>query len=139
MLLLSALLLVAASPVMVEPASSVLNDYNPSFDAAEQTMVFARSEAEFKNARILVVSEGSRGWGAPEPIGFTDARYSDSDPWLTPDGRTLYFISYRPAEGRGPERTDMDLWRSVRTASGWSAPEHLGASVNSPGTELGPE
>lgn len=139
MLLISALLLVAAAPVMVEPASSALNDYNPSFDAAERTMVFARSEADFRNARIYTASDGGGGWTAPEPIAFTDLRYSDSDPWLTADGNTLYFVSDRPAPGRGAEREDLDIWRSVRTADGWSAPEHLGPAVNSPGPELGPE
>ena len=139
-----AFLAVAAAAAMtpatfVDGVSSPLNDYNLSFDARERTMVFARSEAEFRNARIFVAARSGRGWSEPAPIGFSDPRWSDSDPWLTPDGMTLYFISNRPAAGREDGRTDLDIWRAVRTAAGWSAPEHLGPAVNSPGPELGPE
>jgi Tol biopolymer transport system component len=75
----------------------------------------------------------------PTPISFSDERYSDSDPWLTPDGRTLYFISDRPAPGRNSNRTDYDIWRATRTVRGWSSPERLGPEVNGAGQELGPE
>lgn len=118
--------------------SSDRNDYNLSFDAGERSLVFARSDAAFKNARIMTAERRGGRWSEAAPIGFSDVRYSDSDPWLTPDGRTLYFVSNRPAAGRDPARKDLDLWRSRRTASGWSAPEHL-APVSSPGPELGPE
>jgi hypothetical protein len=133
---LAALLLAAADPAAL---SSPLSDYNLGYDAAGATLVFARSEAEFRNARIFIAERRGTSWAEPRPIAFSDARYADSDPWLTPDGRTLYFISTRPAEGREEGRTDYDIWRSRRTASGWSAPERLGDEVNSRGQELGPE
>lgn len=121
------------------PASSDLNDYNVSTNAAETVMVLARSDADFRNARIFIAERGDAGWSEPRPIAFTDSDYNDSDPWLTPDGQTIYFISDRPAPGREAGRSDYDIWRAERTTSGWSAPEHLGAAVNSKGQELGPE
>jgi hypothetical protein len=135
-MLMSALL--AAAAQLVTPASSPLNDYNPSVDRAGRHMVFARSEADFRNAKIYVAARRGRGWSAPERIAFSDDRYSDSDPWLTPDGRTLYFVSDRPTPRR-PAKKDLDIWRSRLVNGRWSAPEHLGDSVNSPGPELGPE
>ena len=123
----------------IDSVSSPLNDYNLSYDRNEQRMVFARSEAEFRKARIFVAERTGQGWSAPMPIAFSDDRYADSDPWLTPDGETLYFISDRPATGRAEGRRDYDLWRSRRSGDGWSVPEHLGPQVNSPGQELGPE
>lgn len=119
-------------------ASSELNDYNLNASADDHTRVFARSEADFRNARIMISVRTPSGWTAPEPIGFSDARYSDSDPWLTPDGQTLYFISDRPTASRG-QRRDYDIWQALRTAGGWGDPKHLGEVVNSPGQELGPE
>ena len=121
-----------------EALSSPENDYNFSEDRAGRTRVFARSKAEFREARIHLSERRGRGWSTPAPIAFSDARYSDSDPWLTPDGRTLYFVSDRPPPGAA-SKADLDIWRSRRTGSGWSAPEHLGAAVNGPGPELGPE
>ncbi len=136
--LLAAAAAVAPSAQLLATFSSERNDYNLSMDRAERIAVFARSDAEFRNARIMVAERRARSWSQPQPIAFTDPRYSDSDPWLTPDGRTLYFISNRRTAA-APAKTDLDIWRSERTSSGWSAPEHLGPAVNSPGPELGPE
>lgn len=119
--------------------SSARNDYNFSPDAAERTAVFARSDADFANARIMIAEKRNGNWTRPAPISFSDERWADSDPWLAPDGRTLFFISTRPAAGREEGRQDYDIWRSRRTQAGWSEPEHLGAGVNSRGQELGPE
>ncbi|HEX8573416.1 MAG TPA: hypothetical protein VF759_11760 [Allosphingosinicella sp.] len=124
---------------MMDDVSSARNDYNLSVDRSERLRVFARSDSDFANAKIHV-SEKRRGrWSEPKPIGFSDPRYGDTDPWLTPDGSTLYFASDRPTAAR-PGKKDLDLWRSRRGRSGaWSAPEHLGEAVNGAGPELGPE
>jgi hypothetical protein len=130
----------AAGPAqMVAEVSSPKNDYNLGYDRSESLLVFARSEADFAKAKIFV-SEKHRGrWSEPKPIWFSDARYSDTDPWLTPDGKMLYFASDRATDG-GPARKDLDLWRARRDRSGlWSVPEPLGPAVNGPGPELGPE
>jgi hypothetical protein len=135
------LMLVAAAQAatLMTHTSSPLNDYNPSLDAAERVMVFARSEADFRNARILETKRKGRMWSRPAPISFSSGPFSDSDPWITPDARTLYFISDRPGPGREEGRSDYDIWRSKRTANGWAAPERLGSEVNGRGQELGPE
>jgi Tol biopolymer transport system component len=127
-----------AAPVELANVSSPKNDYNPSFDRAERILVFARSEAEFQKARIFISQKAGGRWTKPATISFTDERYSDTDPWLTPDGRTLYFISNRPTPTDAAKK-DIDIWRSRPTATGWSAPEHLGDVVNSKGPELGVE
>jgi hypothetical protein len=124
---------------MLPAFSSPMNDYNLSYDQSESILVFARSEAEFANARIYIAEKRRGRWSEPRQIGFSDPRYSDTDPWLTPDGQTLYFASTRPTAAR-PDKTDLDLWRSRRAADGsWSAPEHLGEAVNGAGPELGVE
>ena len=143
MILIASLITAVAAAAVTLPTplgvSSNLNDYNLSLDTAERTMVFARSEADFHNARIFIAVKQGNRWSEPQPIPFSDPRFSDSDPWLTPDGRTMYFISTRPASGRAEGRADYDIWRSFRNGQGWSAPEHLGPEVNSTGQELGPE
>jgi len=113
------------------------NDYNLSLDADETRLVFARSQPEFKQAQIWTADRNGDRWSDPQPVPFSDPRYSDSDPWLTPDGTTLYFVSNRPVQGEAP-RADLDLWRVSVTANGFGTPEHL-AAVSSDGQELGPE
>jgi hypothetical protein len=114
------------------------NEYNISLDAGERTMVFARSQAEFEHARILFSRRNTDAWSEPQPVPFADARYSDSDPWLTPDGHTLYFVSNRPFDGEAAPRKDLDLWRVEVRDDGFGTPEHL-AALSSDGQELGPE
>ncbi len=139
MKILVALAAAAGTPALLLAAfSSPMNDYNLGYDDAERSLVFARSEAEFQKARIFYSEKRGLGWTAPAPISFTDERYSDTDPWLAPDGKTLYFISNRPTPAK-PGKTDLDIWRSRKVAQGWSAPEHLGETVNGPGPELGVE
>ncbi|WNJ20905.1 OmpA family protein [Pontibacter sp. G13] len=57
----------------------------------------------------------------------------DLTPHVTPDGRTLFFVSDRPG-GQG----GFDIWYSRRVGAGWSPPQNLGPVVNSPFNEVGP-
>jgi Tol biopolymer transport system component len=117
--------------------STAANEYNPSLSPDGRTLVFARSEPEFRNARIFFTHLRGGRWSEPEPAPFADPRFSDTDPTLSPDGRTLYFASDRPAAGRDSTRRDLDVWRVRREGVGWGVPEHL-AAVNTRAQELGP-
>lgn len=58
----------------------------------------------------------------------------ESQPCLSPDGRTLYFSSSRPG-GKGGK----DIWQSQINDHGfWSEPVNLGDSINTPGDENSP-
>lgn len=61
-------------------------------------------------------------------------RHPDIDPWIGPDGKSLFFSSIRPVDGVA--RRDADLWRVDREGDGWGEPVHLSA-VNSEANELG--
>ncbi len=130
---------VAGAALRLAPGvlSTRRNEYNLSETA--RLRVFARSDAGFARARIWMQRRVGDRWSAPEEAPLP-AGASDSDPWLTPDGRWLYFASDRPAPGRDPARRDLDLWRVPIDADGvFGAPEPLVGAVNSPGMELGPE
>jgi len=113
------------------------NDYNLGTDAGTRLMVFARSAADFKDSHIWFAHGEGQGWSVPVEVPFSDPRYKDSDPWLTPDGRMLYFVSDRPVAGETPN-SSLDIWRVTVEARRFGTPEHL-AAVSSEGDELGPE
>src|SRR5215831_6915342 len=51
---------------------------------------------------VMYVSQFKNGaWSVPETLPFS-GEYRDSDPVLSVDGRTLYFVSDRPAAGLEP-------------------------------------
>jgi WD40 repeat protein len=60
------------------------------------------------------------------------------DPYITADRRHFYFISDRPVEKDGERQSHHDIWVMDKTESGWSAPWHLPASVNSAADEFYP-
>lgn len=68
--------------------------------------------------------EGGR-WTKPRMTPFSETLDHDGDvPFFSPDGRRLYFMSRRIAEGgegRGPEM----IWFAEREGSGWSAARPL--------------
>jgi outer membrane protein OmpA-like peptidoglycan-associated protein len=78
--------------------------------------------------------EGDR-WSAPKNLGSAiNTQFSEKQPSLSPDGKTLYFSSDRPG-GKGA----MDIWKTNRDENGiWSKPQNLGDSINTPYDEQSP-
>jgi hypothetical protein len=135
----------ALEPLRVERVE--LGDSGPELQAynLQETAtlrVFARSLAGFKRSQIFWQRRAADGgWRAPEPMPFADPRWRDSDPHIAADGRTLSFVSDRPAEGDQP-RGQLDLFEARlldAEAGQWSAPRRLPEALQSPGYELGPE
>lgn len=107
-----------------------------SADGAELYFVI-RSPVGYVSLICVSRQQGGR-WGAPEVASFSGVHF-DTDPALSPDGSHLFFASKRPRPQTGPEtRTDLDLWVVTRTATGWTEPAWLGATVNSSRDDLHP-
>jgi hypothetical protein len=87
---------------------------------------------------ILTIMETRRTagrWTTPVVASFS-GQYDDLDPFVTSDGETLWFASYRPVDGT--PRQDSELWYASRTREGWSAPVHVPPPISSPYLELFP-
>jgi outer membrane protein OmpA-like peptidoglycan-associated protein/Tfp pilus assembly protein PilF len=74
-------------------------------------------------------------WSAPQNIGPPiNTKYKETQPCLSSDGRTLYFVSDRPG-GFGK----LDIWMSKQNINGeWMPPVNLGDSINTSGFESSP-
>jgi Tol biopolymer transport system component len=106
---------------------------HPSFTPDGRTLYFVKSTPQFSDWKIYQSERTETGWSAPKMAPFSGT-YRDADPYVTADGKRLYFISDRPVDGKPKE--DMDIWVMERTAEGaWGPPRNLGAPVNSPGSE----
>jgi hypothetical protein len=115
--------------------SSPLFESHAAFDPKTGDLYFVRSSPAFEGWRIFVSSCTAKGWSEPRPPAFAGDGV-EADPWFTPDGRSLYFISTRSRSD--PKRKDLDIWRVGRGADGvWAAPVRLPEPVNSAGTERG--
>jgi Tol biopolymer transport system component len=68
-------------------------------------------------------------WSEPRPMPFSGP-WRDGDPFVSPDGKRLFFWSNRPLEGR--QRKGNAIWVCERKPSGWSEPHDIGIAVNGP-------
>jgi WD40-like Beta Propeller Repeat len=134
-------MLAAAPPQAVSPwapagISSDQFESHAAFDPRTGDLYFVRSNRDFAGWRILTSLCGSTGWSAPVDPPFAGDGV-EADPWFTPDGSTLYFISSRTTDG--VRRKDLDIWRVERGANGeWGTPQRLPVPINSQAHEWFP-
>jgi hypothetical protein len=127
-----------SSVVAWKPAgiSSPQFESHAAFDPRTGDFYFVRSSPAFQGWRILVSRCAASSWSKPEPPPFAGDG-QEADPWFTPDGSRLYFISSRSDDG--VKRADLDVWLVDRSADGaWGKPERLPAPVNTTGAEWFP-
>ena len=98
---------------------------------------FSIHNAQSLGDRDLYVSTlGTDGvWTKPANLGrVVNTASVELSPFMAPDGKTLYFASNRPGGVGG-----FDLWLTRRldeTWSNWSAPQNLGAEVNTKDNDM---
>jgi hypothetical protein len=116
--------------------SSAQFESHAAFDPKTGDLYFVRSSPQFTGWRILTSRCTDKGWSTAESPAFAGDGV-EADPFFTPDGRHLYFISTRSTDG--VKRKDLDIWRIDRDEKGaWGIPTRLPEPVNSHGAEWFP-
>lgn len=84
---------------------------------------------------IYVSIKNGKEWGEPFNLGEpVNSKFWESQPTISSDGSTLYFVSNRPGGLGG-----YDIWKSSLKPDGyWAAPENLGPDINTPYDEHTP-
>ncbi|RYD92238.1 MAG: hypothetical protein EOP54_21175, partial [Sphingobacteriales bacterium] len=83
---------------------------------------------------IYIVQKKGDSWDKPlslNPPVNTGAW--ESQPSISADGNTLYFVSNK-AGGFG----GYDIWKTILTDNGWAEPENMGPNINTPYDEQSP-
>ncbi len=76
-------------------------------------------------------SSPSTPWSTPVNLGpEVNTGYLDEQPFISPDGLSLFFVSDRP----GRYTSEVDIWVTTRetVSESWSTPVNLGPTVNGP-------
>lgn len=76
-------------------------------------------------------------WTEPEVASFS-GKYSDADPFITIDGKWLYFVSKRPIDKKQTTKNDWDIWRLENINGKWSNIERLNSDINSEADDIYP-
>jgi len=81
-------------------------------------------------------------WSDPEVAPFaTDTNFHHFEPCLSADGRKIYFLTNRPAQGKEakPGWTDQNIWAADRDPNGrWGKPYDPGPFLNGGGQQFFP-
>jgi outer membrane protein OmpA-like peptidoglycan-associated protein len=98
----------------------ITRNYQPSKDEAATLKLYTGSYSKGNMNNLRMAS-------------FCLDNFNYVHPSISADGNTLFFASDREG-GKG----GMDLYYSVKNATGWSAPVNMGEKVNTAGNELFP-
>ncbi len=86
------------------------------------------------NVQLYYVKRDSLGsWGSPMPFPYNDRRFSFGHPYLSEDGKTLFFSSNKEGSLGG-----SDIWKCTLNGDTWSEPMNLGNHVNTESNEFYP-
>lgn len=110
-----------------------------SHDGNELYYTISTPDPRFDLMTIVVSRREEGEWAGPEVASFS-GRYSDVDPFLSPDDSRMFFISKRPVdETQSAEpKDDFDIWYVDREGDDWSEPQHLEGPIPTDGDEYYP-
>lgn len=93
-----------------------------------------KANAKISQVYLFKTTKTGDKWGNIEEVSFNDKTYSNSNPSLSRDGKTLYFTSNRPGSIGG-----TDIWKVAINDDGtYGEPQNLGIKVNTEGNESFP-
>lgn len=123
----------------------------PTFSSDFFTMYFTKNDTEKEKARKGQYDEfgiSSAGynttniyeaklydgkWSQVKEVNFNSREWDDSHPFISTDGRRLYFTSNRPGGIGG-----FDLYYCVKDGDSWSDPINMGSGINTVDDEMNP-
>lgn len=120
--------------------SAITSEYNEgtcSVSADGRTMVFTSCMRRdgFGSCDLYITHKTGEHWSEPKNLGRPiNSSAWDSQPALTADGKTLYYVSNRKG-GLGKR----DIWVShYSVEAGWSHPRNLGPGINTISDDISP-
>jgi outer membrane protein OmpA-like peptidoglycan-associated protein/Tol biopolymer transport system component len=109
------------------------NEGSPSISIDNRFLFFTQNNDG--NFDIYMSKAIGSGWDDPEPVFLdkADNNFWESQPCLSPDGKILYFASYRDSINE-----QSDIYISEKRNEKWSSPRILEGPINTAGNEKSP-
>lgn len=128
-----------STPVIFQPGVISTGDYesHATFSPTGDTVYFIKCSYDLAVSAICVSYKKNGRWTEPEVASFS-GKYMDADPFVTKDGKNIYFMSNRPFKDGDTAKADTDIWMSTLTPGGWSTPVNAGTVINSESDEYYP-
>jgi WD40-like Beta Propeller Repeat len=104
------------------------NEFDLAFTPDGETAFFTRRIGNEKQ-KLWQTSFNNGAWTNPTQLIFSTDR--DETPFFSTDGKTLYFGSARPIEGRQSNGNfDMNIWQVEWNENKWGNPKPLSPAIN---------
>lgn len=113
------------------------HEHNLTISPDGNEMFYVTSSGDHRQYVIVTVKRVNNVWTKPEIAAFSGL-YRDMGPYLSPDGKKLFFCSYRPLSEGLEENPTMDIWVVEKQGKEWSKPVNLGSPVNTEKDEILP-
>lgn len=126
----------ASRPMLIASGlvSTGNGEYSPTYDGERGELIFMRRTPGRYDYTLYSTQWTGSAWSAPRVLPFSGGSRDDGA-YHSPDGNVLVFDSDRSAEGLA--RDSINIWRTQRTADGWSEPELVRAASENPPPESG--
>ena len=108
--------------------SSGADEWATSFTPDGRTVYFSRGGAYW----TIVSSTLKEGKWMKAQVAPFSGRWRDTDPFVSPDGRRLFFVSNRPLEGAPQDKpqASIHIWYVDEVAGIWGMPHRLDSLIN---------
>lgn len=110
--------------------STSLDELNAAFAPQGNEVYYSINTVDNGRGVIVVSHFDGRRWLPPAVASFS-GQYSDYDPFVSGDGKRIFFISNRPKGKPKWDQGDYDIYVAERQGNGWSEPRNLGEPINS--------
>jgi len=105
--------------------------FTPDGREAYWSGTYPAAGSEGLNYQILTMKQVNGMWRAPQLAPFCQIEYQDDCPYITPDGKKIFFLSRRPLKPGEPLADGENIWVAERNGDGWGEPKYLGDEINS--------
>jgi hypothetical protein len=118
----------------VQPGSlldDLPNTREASFSPGGKEAFVTLEDYNRSRSLIAVVTKKGKKWKYPVVAPFSGT-YKDQEPFISPNGLQLFFVSNRPLHDSLPPKNDFDIWHVSRASvdSPWGEPVNVGLLVN---------
>lgn len=134
--ILTSNLLLSQNENDILPFNKALSQFNNVRDFCISTngneAFFTLQSPDGKISQLATMKKKNSTWLEPELLPFCDS-YMYLEPFLSMNGKRLFFVSDRPLDNSREEKKDFDIWYVDRENENenWSEPINLGKPVNS--------
>ncbi|CAL1516619.1 OmpA family protein [Chitinophaga sp. MM2321] len=109
-----------------DPINSKDPEYFPSLTIDSKTLIFTR-RVNGRNEDFYITYRDSSGWSPAQNMGEpVNTSFNEGAQNISQDGTMLVFTGCEFPEGKG----SCDIYFSMKTPSGWTAPQNIGAPIN---------